>query len=256
METINHSEVPNMSRKYSLTLSRNQLIFGVVGALLFVTGTAYGVSVTNTPDTGYLLCANQKTRALTYPAKLSCPSGTSSLALGAQGPAGQDGLDGAQGIMGPQGPQGPQGPSGNSGNIMWKSISSQDVVVNGTITTGSQLKTFTMVAIPGSSLPGAGAYLFSANLSGIWADSSFGQTPLLSCSWKTDADISNKTARWGGVDVEKGTWTGISFNVLGDAYFVGNATEHMSLVCGASGSISGLSGQVVITKYQSYSQLP
>jgi S1-C subfamily serine protease len=107
-----------MSGKYSITFSRNQMILGIVGALIFVSGTAYGVSVGNTPDTGYLLCANKKTGALTYPAKLSCPTGTYSLALGAQGPqgpAGQDGAPGIQGVTGPQGPQGPQGLKGTDG---------------------------------------------------------------------------------------------------------------------------------------------
>lgn len=47
----------------------------LVGAML-VGGVAYSATVNNTPEGGYLLCANSKTRVVTFPAKLSCPSGT------------------------------------------------------------------------------------------------------------------------------------------------------------------------------------
>ena len=249
--------------------SRSSFVIGfVIGAILF-SGSAYAISnyvSDNTATGGYLLCANKTTKAVTFPSKLSCPSGTIVLDLGAVvGQAGQDGLNGSdgwpgpagpQGAPGPAGPAGPAGANGSSGNILWKTIPSQDVVVNGTVTTGSQLKTFTMVTIAGSSLSGWGTYLFSANLSGIWADSNFGSNPTLDCNWKTDSDISGGFARWGGVNVEKGSWTGISFNVTGDAYFAGLASEHISLVCGTSGSISGLKGQVIATRYASYTQMP
>jgi hypothetical protein len=47
----------------------------LVGAML-VGGVAYSTTVNNTPEGGYLLCANNKTRVVTFPSKLSCPSGT------------------------------------------------------------------------------------------------------------------------------------------------------------------------------------
>lgn len=64
---------------------------------------ANSISVNNTAQGGYLLCFNSKTRAITYPGSLSCPSGTKPLELGATGPKG------AQGDMGPQGPAGEKG---------------------------------------------------------------------------------------------------------------------------------------------------
>ena len=47
----------------------------LVGAML-AGGVAYSATVNNTPEGGYLLCANNKTRVVTLPSKLICPSGT------------------------------------------------------------------------------------------------------------------------------------------------------------------------------------
>jgi hypothetical protein len=103
------------------------------GAALF-SGSALAVSnyvSNNTAEKGYLLCANNKTKAVTFPNKLNCPSGTTALDLGAVrgqegpqgpvGPAGRDGATGPQGPVGPAGrdgatgPVGPQGPEGVGG---------------------------------------------------------------------------------------------------------------------------------------------
>ena len=92
-----------MGRTFEFTVSRNKLILIAASFILFVGGSAYGFTVGNNPNTGYLLCANQKTHMVIYPAKLSCPSGYSNLALGAQG---YDGQDGQPGLQGPQGLQG------------------------------------------------------------------------------------------------------------------------------------------------------
>ena len=78
----------------------------ILGAVVF-SGSAIAVNryvSDNTPENGYLLCANNKTKAVTFPNKFSCPPGTTALDLGAMTFS-----------EGPQGPQGPQGPSGASG---------------------------------------------------------------------------------------------------------------------------------------------
>jgi hypothetical protein len=78
----------------------------VVGAILF-SSSAIAINnyvSDNTPENGYLLCANQKTKVVTFPNKLSCPSGTKALDLGA-----------VTGIEGPQGPQGVKGDTGATG---------------------------------------------------------------------------------------------------------------------------------------------
>ena len=110
-----------MFRKIS-KLSPNRFVVGfIVGAMLF-SGSAFAYNSyvsENTPDTGYLLCANSKTKAVTFPNKLSCPAGTVALDLGAvrglQGDDGQDGAIGANGAQGPMGLIGPMGPMGLQG---------------------------------------------------------------------------------------------------------------------------------------------
>ena len=90
--------------------NRSSFIIGfLLGALLFGS-SAYAVSSyvsKNTSTGGFLLCANKKNKAVTFPNKLSCPSGTIALDLGAV-----KGQTGAVGDPGQQGPSGPQGPAG------------------------------------------------------------------------------------------------------------------------------------------------
>ena len=96
----------------------------VVGAILFSSSAiAFNNLVSdNTPEKGYLLCANLKTKAVTFPNKLTCPSGTKALDMGAVtgvegpvGPAGTDGIDGRQGAQGIQGERGATGLTGATG---------------------------------------------------------------------------------------------------------------------------------------------
>ena len=60
-------------------------VAGIVLGFVLAGGTAYSANLFNTPDTGYLLCVNKKTKVVTYPAAQKCPTGTSQLILGAQG---------------------------------------------------------------------------------------------------------------------------------------------------------------------------
>lgn len=79
------------------------LVGFLLGGALF-SGSAFAYSnykSDNTPEGGYLLCANNKSRAVTFPNKLSCPSGSTALDLGA--------------IVGQEGPAGPAGPTGPAG---------------------------------------------------------------------------------------------------------------------------------------------
>lgn len=56
-----------------------KFLSGLLAGVLLTGGVAYSATVNNTPEGGYLLCANTKTRAVTFPVKLSCPSGTKAL---------------------------------------------------------------------------------------------------------------------------------------------------------------------------------
>ena len=81
----------------------------IVGAILF-SGSAIAFNQyisDNTPENGYLLCANLKTKAVTFPNKLSCPTGTKALDMGAA--VGNEGPQGPKGETGATGPQGPKG---------------------------------------------------------------------------------------------------------------------------------------------------
>jgi hypothetical protein len=57
----------------------HKLLLGLVVGALLSSGAAYSLSVNNTSEGGYLLCYNVKTTAVTFPGKLSCPTGTKPL---------------------------------------------------------------------------------------------------------------------------------------------------------------------------------
>ena len=70
-----------MGNKYSFSSRRSwhKVLLGLVVGALLSGGTAYSLSVNNTPAGGYLLCYNIKTAAVTFPGKLNCPTGTKPL---------------------------------------------------------------------------------------------------------------------------------------------------------------------------------
>lgn len=100
----------------------------IVGAIVF-SGTAIAFNdyvSDNTPENGYLLCANLKTKAVTFPNKLSCPSGTKALDMGAvtgvEGPEGEMGPQGFPGLTGSQGATGPKGADGMNSKSLIDSL--------------------------------------------------------------------------------------------------------------------------------------
>jgi hypothetical protein len=93
-------------------MSQSKFILGIVIGLTLAGGAAFSATIFNTPATGYLLCVNQKTKVVTYPATQKCPSGSSKLIIGAQGP---EGLQGEPGVQGPEGQAGPAGIEGKPG---------------------------------------------------------------------------------------------------------------------------------------------
>ena len=102
-------------------ITRGRFIIGLIVGMVLTGSVAYSANIFNTPETGYLLCVNQKTKIITYPATQKCPSGTSKLILGARGAQGIQGEKGEKGDLGPQGIQGitgemgPQGAKGDTG---------------------------------------------------------------------------------------------------------------------------------------------
>jgi hypothetical protein len=96
-------------------IARGRFVIGFVTGMVLTGSVAYSANLLNTPETGYLLCVNQKTKVVTYPATQKCPTGSSKLILGAQGVQGIQGENGEKGDLGPQGIQGVEGPKGGTG---------------------------------------------------------------------------------------------------------------------------------------------
>jgi len=236
-----------MSRSYAITLSRKKLVAVGTAAMLLVTGSAYGISVDNTPANGYLLCSNIKTHAVIFPNKLSCPSGYSSLQLGAQGPAGQDGADGQDGA------QGPAGPAGSSSEWIYN-IAPRDVVGPTSVTTWSGLKRFIFADISKSNLSGGGSYNIRASISGQWATSS-PTNSYLDCYFQQAKNYPSGSQYFGEADTSYTTWTGIALNVFGETSDYALGQGDVYLVCNMDGSISGLNGYLSVTSVQSQTGL-
>lgn len=222
----------------------SRFVAGVLtGAILFSgSAAAYNnFASDNTPENGYLLCANNKTKAVTFPNKLSCPSGTTALDMGA--------AVGYEGPAGPEGPEGPQGPAGEgSGSInYYKRISERDVVVDGTVTDSSKVKKVVLGSILPSDLP-LGYYRLDAHLSGLWSDTVFNVSskPYVRCYFqdKTDYDAGKESHYWGSAKQDYVNWTGITFNIQGYAWFLKPSDSPVYLVCETSGSIKQFGGLV------------
>jgi len=113
IRTANFRHTSPMRRNWFI--SNAKFISGLVIGLVLAGGTAYSANLFNTPETGYLLCINKKTKAVTYPATQKCPTGTNRLVLGAKGAQGEIGITGEQGLQGIQGLQGMQGKDGKDG---------------------------------------------------------------------------------------------------------------------------------------------
>lgn len=96
-------------------LPKSRFLTGFIAASLVFGTSALAVNVQNTPDTGYLLCYNTSTKAVTFPGSLKCPKGTKPLELGTRGATGTPGLNGVSGRDGLPGPKGEPGPAGQNG---------------------------------------------------------------------------------------------------------------------------------------------
>jgi hypothetical protein len=96
--------------EFKKVVFRGKFLIGLAIGIVLTGGVAYSASHLNTPETGYLLCVDKKTKNVRFPATQKCPPGASSLIVGAQGIQGLKGDSGIQGETGPMGPQGMQGP--------------------------------------------------------------------------------------------------------------------------------------------------
>lgn len=222
----------------------------VVGAVLFSgSAVAYNAYVSdNTPENGYLLCANLKTKAVTFPNKLSCPAGTRALDLGAV-----TGVEGPEGPEGPQGPEGPRGLPGTSGTsttgkIYWGTVNSPiDIVADGSITTGANMVKKIIYTLNASEVP-SGAYKLWAHVGALWSDAAKVGS-YAECYFQADSSYVAKgnSREWGAGMIEKGSWNSFDLNVHGNWF---PALEpKMHLICSTSGTIKGIGAMVEATSY-------
>ena len=231
----------------------------IIGGLVF-SGPAIALEnyvSDNTPDNGYLLCANLKTKAVTFPNRLSCPSGTKALDMGAvTGVEGPEGPMGPQGYTGPQGPAGPAGQPGLStgGKLYWGAPSSStDIVADGTINSSSAMVRKIMYTLKSSDVP-SGYYKLFAHVSGLWADTARTGS-LVECYFQGATDYnSNSGYRWGLDSTERASWNGVELNPMGD--WSSNLDSTMYLVCRTSGTLKGLNVQVEVTSMTIAGKLP
>ena len=258
----------------------------IVGSIVFGSSAfaATTILATNTPNGGYLLCFNSKTKAVTYPGTLSCPTGTKALDLGAsrgkdgtqgeqgpEGPQGIQGIPGIQGVRGDTGPkgltgdagargftgatgaQGPAGPAGtNSQEDYWKIIPSKDIVVDGTITNWDNAKTVVIATITPINLP-FGYYRLEANLKGLWSTTVFdlSSKPMIACYFQAKKDYDSKSGRsqWGGAKADYVSLTDFNLSSKGYAWFLASTDDPVYLVCETSGTLQDFGGQLLATPY-------
>ena len=230
----------------NLGTSAGKFFVGViVGAVLFSgSAVAYNNYVSdNTPENGYLLCANLKTKAVTFPNKLSCPSGTKALDLGAV--TGVEGPAGPEGAEGPQGPQGPMGASSSGGALFQKTTPAMDIVADGTYSKFSDLRKVILGKISPQDLP-FGYYSLSAYVEGNWADGAR-DGAILQCYFqsKKDFDSGSSSRNRGADSTENGSWTGIYLNPRGYLFFTQSTDDPIYLVCAAGGTVKNLDSLMI-----------
>lgn len=218
---------------------------GIVIGALFFSGSAIAVNhyvSDNSPANGYLLCANLKTKAVTFPGKLSCPSGTKALDLGAV--TGVEGPEGPEGPEGQQGREGPRGSAGTSaatsaGKMYWGTLKTPiDIVADGSITSSANMVKKIIYTLDSSAVP-SGDYKLLANVSALWSDAAR-EGSYAECYFQTDSDYvaQKNTRKWGAAMIERGGWNSFKLNIHGDWY--SSVEPKIHLICSTSGTIKGI----------------
>jgi hypothetical protein len=203
-------------KKYGLTGVSRFIVGTLVGGLIF-SGSAFAYSnyaADNTPDGGYLLCANSKTKAVTFPNKLKCPQGSLALDLGS--------VQGALGPVGPAGPQGSPGKDASKSSGYLVTLKPQDVIASIAAKSDKTIISKTGFA--------PGFYNLIAEASMIF-QSTNSQVAL--CS----AKLSGNSFAYSGFPSHElaNTWTGHTSQVIGVAY-VASSSDSVGINCSFTGN--------------------
>ena len=233
--------------RISASLLSTKFLAGlIVGALLFSgSAVAYNSFISdNTPEGGYLLCANTKTKAVSFPNKLTCPKGSIALDLGA--------VKGDEGPEGPQGRQGPAGPAGASstGTLWGYRIQTKDVVApTGSATKFTDLKKVILASISSANLQGGGNYIIRANITGLWGSGAKSNS-FIKCYFQSATDYPEGSQFFGADSGEYSNWSGIDLTVFGEPSDYSLKQGNLYLVCATDGNISGLGGYISATSVE------
>lgn len=218
-------------------ISRLKYILTISVILIFSGSVAYSFSVNNTPEGGYLLCVNPKTKVVTFPNKLSCPTGLKTLELGARDTANLGGLGGSE------------GPNRSSAaETLWGyRIQPKDVVApTGSVTKFSELKKVILASISNTNLQGGGNYIIRASISGSWGNSAK-SSAYIKCYFQSARDYPDGSIFTGADSGEYSTWSGINLTVFAEPSDSSLRAGNVYLVCATDGDISGLGGYISAT---------
>jgi len=230
-----------------------RFFLGLAVGVLFSVTAAYAINADNTPDNGYLLCVNSKTKAVTYPGVLKCPSGSKPLELGAQG------AEGPMGVTGPTGATGQSADVKAMGTLTLGAIEPRDVALpSSSVSRRLILAAFTDKTFDEKT----GTYLLSVDLSGGWATPSevfnFGE---VYCYFQ-DLSIYNATPNNTGArgvsyqgSARAGNDGSFNFSMHVTGTFAISKSPSEVLACWSNRSVIGLTGQVLATWYPTGSNL-
>lgn len=226
--------------------NRQTLLIAVLCSLLF-SGSAIALNVNNTPEGGYLLCANTKSGTVTYTGKLTCPNGSKRLEIGAQGMPGIDGVDGIDGRDGLDGKNG----SSFSNTLFGYRVADKDIAGTAGATKFSDLKKTIMAVIGPENLSGGSNYELAVDLEGIWATQTSYNT-YISCYFQDASEYPNGARAFGGAAATYNSWTGIYLHITGHPSDYSLSKSKLYLVCATNGVISGLGGYMYAHTVSNY----
>jgi len=226
---------------------QGQLILGLVAGMALSGVAAYGVGVANTPESGYLLCANTTSKVVTFNGTLKCPTGSTSLELGARGSVGATGARGSNGAQGVD--------ADASQNVFYKVVPSQDIPLTAVANASSvtaDFKGVVMAIIFPNDMP-LGFYELDAHISGLWKNATIANAPTVSCYFQFRKDYDrDRSVVFGVAKQDFVRWTGINMSPLGQVDFKTLLDDPMYLVCKSSGAITGMSGIIHASPFSSY----